>query len=96
MSKVESRGGECLSMCPVMGGDYPKEDGVNSCGNAVYEAERLVVELLKKGYEAACSLASMRAKYKCSNTVEVGVARELNELIKVLSVHVRPRQKIGY
>ena len=55
---------------------------------ALKEAEAEVVELLTQSYEALKKLAEIRLDCKLSNTRVTGVAREIKQLIKVMSVYL--------
>lgn len=50
--------------------------------------QKEVYSLLEDSYEALCRLAAMRRENKVSNSRVTSVAREVKELLKVMSVYV--------
>lgn len=51
------------------------------------DAQGVAIDLLLKAYNSMIELAAVRLECKLSNTRVAGVARELKELIKVMSVY---------
>ncbi len=51
------------------------------------ENEQTAIELLSKTHDAMTRLAELRAQCKLSNSRVSGVARELNELMKVMAIY---------
>ena len=54
------------------------------------EATRTTVQLLEVARCSVCRLAEIRARHKLSFSKTANVARELGDLIRVLSVYNRP------
>lgn len=53
----------------------------------LYRVQGTAIDLLLKSYNAMIELAAVRLECKLSNTRVSGVAKELRELIKVMSVY---------
>lgn len=53
----------------------------------LYQTQGMAIDLLLKSYNAMIELAAIRLECKLSNTRVSGVAKELRELIKVMSVY---------
>ena len=51
------------------------------------DVQGVAIDLLLKAYNSMIELAAVRLECKLSNTRVTGVARELKELIKVMSVY---------
>ena len=81
-------GGIAAECSDVAKTDTVEPDMARPGDAALKEAESEVVELLSQSYEALKKLAEMRLDCKLSNTRVTGVAREVKQLIKVMSVYL--------
>ena len=60
---------------------------LNDQEKKLLDVQGVAIDLLLKAYNSMIELAAVRLECKLSNTRVTGVARELRELIKVMSVY---------
>ena len=51
------------------------------------ESQRYAIDLLAQTHDAMVCLSQVRAEHKLSNVIVSGVAREIGELMKVMSMY---------
>ncbi len=71
----------------VCGGSPERVLVLNARQKKLLDVQGVAINLLLKAYNSMIELAAVRLECKLSNTRVTGVARELKELIKVMSVY---------
>lgn len=76
------------AQCATQGSDINTPANLSSDAQLkLYRVQGVAIDLLLKSYNTMIELAAVRLECKLSNTRVSGVARELRELIKVMSVY---------
>ena len=75
-----------IGQAPVFGG-ADTTPTMSDAEMRLYQVQGVAIDLLLKSYNAMIELAAIRHECKLSNTRVAGVAKELRELIKVMSVY---------
>ena len=78
---------EAARKCPEAGDGGEDAVVLSESQMRLLEVQGVAIDLLLKAYNSMIELAAVRLECKLSNTRVSGVARELRELIKVMSVY---------